>query len=93
VEILSTDSADDVAAKTQAALDAVADFDVSVSGDTITVTNVRGGAVSPAVDGNIGGNFAVSILTAGTDSDLNGGDYFLISSTEGDYYVWFYCGG
>jgi hypothetical protein len=90
---LSTNStADEVAAAIDAALGAVLggqEFSTSLAGNQITVTNVLKGAVAAGADWNVGGAFSVARSTAGVDSGVMGGDYFLISSAEDDYYVWF----
>jgi hypothetical protein len=35
------------------------------------------------------GAFSISTTVQGTDADIMGGDYFLISDEDTDFYVWF----
>ena len=69
-----------------------ADYSVSWSSDNnfIDVTNVNMGVVDDALPGNAASN--VSVTTQGvTQVDLNSlsGEYFIINSSETNYYVWF----
>ncbi len=93
VDILSGDTATQVATKVAAAIDATVPFIASSLGDVVTLTNASQGTATDATDGNVGGAFGVSVTTQGSDSALEPGDHFLLSSTTTDYYVWYSIGG
>lgn len=64
VDVLSADTAAQVAAKIEAVIEAISGFDSTVAGAVITVTHTAGAAVTPnAVDVNAG--VTVAVLTEG----------------------------
>ncbi len=65
-DIRSATTASDVGAVVATQVAATADFSASNDSGTVTITNAVRGSVTDAVDGNIGGSFAVTTSTAGT---------------------------
>jgi len=89
VAVNSSDNADTVASKVQAAIDAQGDFSASVLSNIVTVTNTNGGAATNISDQTVGGSFSVATIQEGVDSDIKNGDYFLFDTPSNSYYVWF----
>ncbi len=75
VDILSTDTAAQVASKTAAAIDGVTDFDASVTGGaTLTITNAVAGVATDSADSAVSGKetgFAITKRIDGRDDGLN----------------------
>lgn len=67
VNILSSDTADDVASTTQAAIDLIGNFSATVLTNEVTVTNVIGGTAVDIIDGTSpnGTGFDFEVLTQG----------------------------
>ena len=65
IDIASGDTADQVATKTQAAMDAIYDFEVTLSAPDVTAENVRRGNIVSTQDIDTGFTFAQDV--AGTD--------------------------
>lgn len=68
VDVLLADTDDDVAAKTAAVLDLLADFNASSSGPQITVQNTAFGETTDASDVN--SSFTISVVEEGVDPDV-----------------------
>lgn len=72
VAISENDTADDVAAAVQAAIDALDDFEASVVTDTVTITNAAKGATTDAEDdGDAPTGFTITVTQQGTDSSIS----------------------
>ena len=85
---ISADDADTVvAAALQSAMDGLGDVTASVLGATVTATNDAAGDVADAVDNDTG--FTIATTVQGVDEDTLNDAYFLLSSPDTDYYVWF----
>lgn len=72
VDIATGDTADQVAAKTAAALDAAADFGAAANGSIVTITNVAAGDAGNAADNNTG--FTIATATDGMDAVTAGNE-------------------
>lgn len=84
--IATNDTAEDVATKVAAVINADSKFSASAVGAVVTVTHATAGAVGDGVDGDTGFT-AFTVTTNGTTHTLDG-KYFILQDTDGTVAFW-----